>query len=172
MCASAILSQLLAGNRNSEIRPRKGLRQDLYGPPRLLPRGRRAEDRNCGRLAAPACAAGQTTGHQVSRNSICCRRNARREGKNVLRSFAEYFTGKAVHNLSRCSTLGVTRTRFRGRFDATLRTANRSSQLDVAWAERRVRRSSWRKRKDSLSRRPSVPDVSVMNAVEGALATV
>ena len=75
-------------------------------------RGWRAEDRNRDRLAAPACVAGQKTGRQDARRAECCHRDARRERESVFRSFAMCFTGEALHSLSECLPLGVTRMRF------------------------------------------------------------
>ena len=91
---------------------------------------------NCGRLAAAACADGRRDGCPRAGNAEFCRRDARCERESVLVSCAEFFTGEIVYSMSGCSPLGVTvdvtRMRFRDRFSANLRTANRSSRLDVA----------------------------------------
>ena len=62
MCESAIFVVVakLSENRSSKnSKARKDARLDLCRLPRLLLNGWRLDDRNCGRLAAPASAAGR-----------------------------------------------------------------------------------------------------------------
>ena len=152
--------------RNSETRVRKGLRQDLYRPPRLLSRGRRAEDRNSDRLAAPACAAGQRSGRRRTGNSACCRRGALREQESVCGNSEECFTGEVFYRIpavlfSKCNLRRI----FCSRCNATSerRTVRASSALPGQNEEAGV--LSGKSGKDSASRRPPLSDALVASPV-------
>ncbi len=148
MCESAIVViAKLAKNRSSEnSKARKDARLDLCRLPRFLLNGWRLDDMELWPFGGAHSRRRERNCRQSARNAEWSRRDARR-GR---RSFSEVLQGVLQVELSAvCPHALLSKCNaciFRRRSDANLRTANRSSQLDVAREERRGRCSFLQKR--------------------------
>ena len=151
------ISVVAKARRKSKIsessKARKDARQDLYRPPWLLLSGWRMEGETVTVWRRPACAAGRGMAARVpeTQDEADGMRDAS-EGEfseALRRSLQAKLSTACPHALlSKCNA-----SIFRRRSGANLRTANRSSQLDVAREERRGRRSWLQKRQGLLDER-------------------